>query len=56
MAEIGGQKKRKQIKVVEDKGPSKEEKGDVAQDNEAIPKKQKQRKKKIKLSFDDGEQ
>lgn len=50
LAEIGGPRKRKQAKIVGDeKTPEKEE----AQPQGAISRKPKQKKKKIKLSFDE---
>ncbi|PLB44262.1 hypothetical protein P170DRAFT_467979 [Aspergillus steynii IBT 23096] len=51
LAEIGGQKKRKQAKVIGEDAPEAET--EEAQPKEPAPRKSKQKKKKIKLSFDE---
>ncbi|KAL1987334.1 hypothetical protein VTN96DRAFT_4050 [Rasamsonia emersonii] len=53
LAEIGGQKKRKQAKVV---GEENVAENDTVQEDNPSTRKPKQKKKKIKLSFDDAEE
>lgn len=53
LAEIGGQKKRKQAKVVGEENVAED---DTVQEDNPSTRKPKQKKKKIKLSFDDAEE